>query len=282
MEHKWIKILLILLGNAIFAFGIAAFIIPCGLLSGGTTGIALFVQHICGLPVIVTVWVINISMLLLGWFVFGKNFVLSTILSSICYPLFLDLFQRLLGDFRFTNDILLSTLFAGLLVGAGVGLVLRMGASSGGMDIPPLVLNKYTGISVSVFLYAFDTVILISQAFFSDLEKILYGIVITLLTSLIINKVMLIGKSQVQVMIISEKYQEINTAIQTTLDRGSTFLQSITGHVQKEQLIVLSILSPRELPNLNRIVSQIDPMAFMTVTKVNEVRGRGFTLKKYD
>lgn len=282
MEHKWIKILLILLCNAIFAFGIAAFIIPCGLLSGGTTGIALFVQHICGLPVVVTVWTINISMLLLGWFVFGKNFVLSTILSSVCYPLFLDLFQRLLGDFRFTTDILLSTLFAGLLVGAGVGLVLRMGASSGGMDIPPLVLNKYTGISVSVFLYAFDTVILILQAFFSDLEKILYSIVVTLLTSLIINKVMLIGKSQVQVMIISEKYREINTAIQTTLDRGSTFLQSITGHLQKEQLIVFSILSPRELPNLNRIVSQIDPMAFMTVTKVNEVRGRGFTLKKHD
>ena len=282
MEHKWIKILLILLCNAIFAFGIAAFIIPCGLLSGGTTGIALFVQHICGLPVVVTVWAINISMLLLGWFVFGKNFVLSTILSSVCYPLFLDLFQRLLGDFRFTTDILLSTLFAGLLVGAGVGLILRMGASSGGMDIPPLVLNKYTGISVSVFLYAFDTVILILQAFFSDLEKILYSIVVTLLTSLIINKVMLIGKSHVQVMIISEKYREINTAIQTTLDRGSTFLQSITGHLQKEQLIVFSILSPRELPNLNRIVSQIDPMAFMTVTKVNEVRGRGFTLKKHD
>ena len=282
MEHKWIKILLILLCNAIFAFGIAAFIIPCGLLSGGTTGIALFVQHICGLPVVVTVWTINISMLLLGWFVFGKNFVLSTILSSVCYPLFLDLFQRLLGDFRFTTDILLSTLFAGLLVGAGVGLILRMGASSGGMDIPPLVLNKYTGISVSVFLYAFDTVILILQAFFSDLEKILYSIVVTLLTSLIINKVMLIGKSQVQVMIISEKYREINTAIQTTLDRGSTFLQSITGHLKKEQLIVFSILSPRELPNLNRIVSQIDPMAFMTVTKVNEVRGRGFTLKKHD
>ena len=133
----------------------------------------------------------------------------------------------------------------------------------------------------SVFLYAFDTVILLSQAFFSDLEKILYSILVTLLTSLIINKVMLIGKSQVQVMIISEKYQEINNVIQTSLDRGSTFLQSITGHLQKEQLIVLSILSPRELPNLNRLISQIDPMAFMTVTQVNEVKGRGFTLKKH-
>ena len=172
-------------------------------------------------------------------------------------------------------------MFAGLFVGAGVGLVLRMGASSGGMDIPPLVLNKRTGISVSVFLYAFDTVILLSQAFFSDLEKILYSILVTLLTSLIINKVMLIGKSQVQVMIISEKYQEINNVIQTSLDRGSTFLQSITGHLQKEQLIVLSILSPRELPTLNRLISQIDPMAFMTVTQVNEVKGRGFTLKKH-
>ena len=246
MRNKWFKIPLILLGNAVFAFGIAAFILPCGLLSGGTTGIALFIQHLCGLPVVITVWVINLSMLLLGWFVLGKNFVFTTILSSVCYPLFLDFFQRLLNRFRLTDDTLLSALFAGLFVGAGVGLVLRMGASSGGMDIPPLVLNKRTGISVSVFLYAFDTVILLSQAFFSDLEKILYSILVTLLTSLIINKVMLIGKSQVQVMIISEKYQEINNVIQTSLDRGSTFLQSITGHLQKEQLIVLSILSPRE------------------------------------
>ena len=281
MRNKWSKIPLILLGNAVFAFGIAAFILPCGLLSGGTTGIALFIQHLCGLPVVITVWVINLSMLLLGWFVLGKNFVFTTILSSVCYPLFLDFFQRLLNGFRLTDDTLLSALFAGLFVGAGVGLVLRMGASSGGMDIPPLVLNKRTGISVSVFLYAFDTVILLSQAFFSDLEKILYSILVTLLTSLIINKVMLIGKSQVQVMIISEKYQEINNVIQTSLDRGSTFLQSITGHLQKEQLIVLSILSPRELPNLNRLISQIDPMAFMTVTQVNEVKGRGFTLKKH-
>ena len=281
MRNKWFKIPLILLGNAVFAFGIAAFILPCGLLSGGTTGIALFIQHLCGLPVVITVWVINLSMLLLGWFVLGKNFVFTTILSSVCYPLFLDFFQRLLNGFRLTDDTLLSALFAGLFVGAGVGLVLRMGASSGGMDIPPLVLNKRTGISVSVFLYAFDTVILLSQAFFSDLEKILYSILVTLLTSLIINKVMLIGKSQVQVMIISEKYQEINNVIQTSLDRGFTFLQSITGHLQKEQLIVLSILSPRELPNLNRLISQIDPMAFMTVTQVNEVKGRGFTLKKH-
>lgn len=282
MKKKWFKIPLILLGNAVLAFGIAAFILPSGFLSGGATGIALLIQQVFSLPVVVTVWVINIAMLLLGWATLGKGFVFTTILSSICYPLFLDLFQRFLTGRVLTDDPLLSALFAGLLVGAGVGLVLRMGASSGGMDIPPLVLNKYTGISVSIFLYAFDTVILLFQAFFSDLEKLLYSILITLLTSLVINKVMLIGKSQVQVMIISQKYREINQAIQTTLDRGSTFLQSVTGHLQKEQLVVLSILSPRELPALNRLISQIDPMAFMTVTQVNEVKGRGFTLKKWD
>lgn len=282
MKKKWFKIPLILLGNAVLAFGIAAFILPSGFLSGGATGIALLIQQVFSLPVVVTVWVINIAMLLLGWATLGKGFVFTTVLSSICYPLFLDLFQRFLAGRVLTDDPLLSALFAGLLVGVGVGLVLRMGASSGGMDIPPLVLNKYTGISVSIFLYAFDTVILLFQAFFSDLEKLLYSILITLLTSLVINKVMLIGKSQVQVMIISQKYREINQAIQTTLDRGSTFLQSVTGHLQKEQLVVLSILSPRELPALNRLVSQIDPMAFMTVTQVNEVKGRGFTLKKWD
>ena len=282
MNEKWIKIPLVLLGNAIFAFGVAAFILPGGFLSGGTTGIALLLQYALGVPVVVTVWGINLGMLLLGWIALDKQFALTTILSSVCYPLFLGIFQRLLAGIHLTSDTLLCACFAGALGGAGVGLVLRMGASSGGMDIPPLILNKHTGISVSVFLYLFDTIILLSQAFFSDLEKILYSILITFLTSLVINKVMLMGKSQVQVMIISEKYQQINAAIQTNLDRGSTFLRSITGHLQKDQLIVLSVLSPRELPHLNRLVSQIDPMAFMTVTPVNEVKGRGFTLKKKD
>lgn len=87
MRNKWFKIPLILLGNAVFAFGIAAFILPCGLLSGGTTGIALFIQHLCGLPVVITVWVINLSMLLLGWFVLGKNFVFTTILRFCMLPI---------------------------------------------------------------------------------------------------------------------------------------------------------------------------------------------------
>lgn len=122
MRNKWFKIPLILLGNAVFAFGIAAFILPCGLLSGGTTGIALFIQHLCGLPVVITVWVINLSMLLLGWFVLGKNFVFTTILSSVCYPLFLDFFQRLLNRFRLTDDTLLSACSPGLFVGAALAL----------------------------------------------------------------------------------------------------------------------------------------------------------------
>ena len=173
--------------------------------------------------------------------------------------MFLDFFQRLLNRFRLTDDTLLSALFAGLFVGAGVGLVLRMGASSGGMDIPPLVLNKRTGISVSVFfLYAFDTVILLSQAFFSDLEKILYSILVTLLTSLIINKVMLIGKSQVQVMIISEKYQEINNVIQTSLTEDLLFAVHYWSPSERT-IDCFKYPLPTELPNLNRLISQIDP-----------------------
>ena len=150
MRNKWFKIPLILLGNAVFAFGIAAFILPCGLLSGGTTGIALFIQHLCGLPVVITVWVINLSMLLLGWFVLGKNFVFTTILSSVCYPLFLDFFQRLLNRFRLTDDTLLSALFAGLLFVGAVGVLGGWGGCSGGWVFP-----RWFVISVPGFLFLF-------------------------------------------------------------------------------------------------------------------------------
>ena len=113
-----------------------------------------------------------------------------------------------------TTDPLLSTIFAGLLIGVGIGVVIKAGASTGGVDIPPLILNKKLGIPVSVGLYAFDFMILIGQMVFRDREKILYGILLVMIYTTVMDKVLVNGKSQMQVKIISDHYEEINTAIQ--------------------------------------------------------------------
>ena len=158
--------------------------------------------------------------------------------------------------------------------------MIRAGASTGGMDIPPLILQKKTGISVSISLYVFDTVILISQMFFSNREQILYGILLTCIYTFFLEKLLVYGKHQIQVKIISSEYEKINYAIQNQLDRGTTLLLAKGGYSNQNTCTILTILSQRELFHLNELVLSIDPNAFLIINQVNEVHGRGFTQSK--
>ena len=137
-----VETLVVIFGNCIYAFGIAMFILPSGLITGGTTGIALFVNDVFHTPVTVFVFVFNTIMFLIGFFAFGWKFAANTIVSTFSYPIALELITRLLGGYRITDDLILCTVFGGICIGAAIGLVIRMGASTGGMDIPPLILNK--------------------------------------------------------------------------------------------------------------------------------------------
>lgn len=275
------KILMILLGNLLYSFAIAFFILPSGLITGGTTGIALFVNYLTGLEISVFVLIFNIVMFIIGFIILGKTFALSTVLSSIAYPFMLSFAQwlnSLTGDL--THDLILCTIFGGLLIGIGIGIVIRAGASTGGMDIPPLVLNKKFGINVSVSLYAFDFTILILQMFFSNREQILYGILLVCIYTFALEKVLIMGKSKTQVEIISEKYKEINDLIITRFDRGTTIYQAKGGFTGNEAHAVLTVINKRELFAIQEAVMKLDPAAFIIISQVNEVKGRGFTLQK--
>ena len=166
------------------------------------------------------------------------------------------------------------------MIGSAIGIVIRAGASTGGMDIPPLVLNKKFGIPVSVLLYIFDSSILLMQMLFSNKDQILYGILLVMIYTVVLDKVLLLGTTQTQVKVVSKKYAEINQAIISELDRGSTLIYGETGYLHQEQPLVLSVVSNRELTRLNQIVMGIDPSAFMIISKVNEVKGRGFSSQK--
>ena len=166
------------------------------------------------------------------------------------------------------------------MIGFSIGIVIRAGASTGGMDIPPLVLNKKFGLSVSVTMYAFDFTILLLQILFSDKEQVLYGILLVMIYTLVLDKVLLMGQSRTQVKIVSEKYEQINEQIIRRLDRGSTLIHAQTGYCRTELPMILSVVSNRELPRLTQMVNEIDPAAFLVVSAVKEVRGRGFSLNK--
>ena len=274
------RIMWVLIVNTIYSCGIAAFVLPNDLITGGTTGIALILEHYFGLPIGLSVAIFNIVMFILAILILGKSFALTALISTFYFPWILSQFQKVQFIQNMTDDFLLGSIFAGLMLGLGVGLVIRAGASTGGMDIPPLILNKKFGLPVSIGLYVFDFTILIIQMSFRDKERILYGILLVLIYSTLVDKVLLMGKTQMQVKIISDHYEEINKVIQEKLDRGSTFFKTESGYLRKDSFAIMTVVSSRELPKLNELVLEIDKQAFIVINQVNEVMGRGFTLHK--
>lgn len=274
------KIFLVLLGNSMYCFGVVAFVLPMGLITGGTTGLGLVAEHYFSIPVEIFAAVFNIIMFVLAIWTLGISFALTALISTFYFPFILGLFQRIDVIQNLTTDPMLATVFAGLVIGVGIGIVIKEGASTGGVDIPPLVLNKKLGIPVSVGLYVVDFSILLTQMLFRDREKILYGILLVVIYTAVMNKVLVNGKSRMQVKIVSDQYERINAEIHQKLDRGTTFMKAETGYLRKDTLTLLTVVSNRELVKLNQIVLAIDPKAFIIINQVNEVMGKGFTLRK--
>ena len=279
---RYASLLMVLLGNTLQALSIRLFVIPANLMSCGTTGIGLVMNHVFGIPLSAFILIFNVLMLAVGWAFIGRKFAMTTILSSLVYPVALEVFNRLLGNLVITENVLLNTIFGGLGLGLSLGIVLRAGASTGGMDIPPLILKKYFHIPVSASLWAFDFCILLSQVFFHPAEDLLYGILLILVISFALNKVMLLGTSRTEVKIISEKHEAIRQAILSRVDRGCTMLHGQGGYLQQDTELILSIVSNYELPKIQQLAREIDPNCFVIISQVTEVWGRGFSYSKHD
>jgi uncharacterized membrane-anchored protein YitT (DUF2179 family) len=274
--------IIIIVGNAILAFGICAFITPRGIIVGGTSGIGLFVKYYTNIPMYITVYTVNIITFIWGYVAMGKKFIAGTLLSTFLFPTFLTLFQYIPGIESITKDMLLSCLYAGLFTGAGIGLVLRVGASTGGVDIPPVIIHQKTGFSVPVMVNGFDAVILLLQFPFSTSEQILYGIVVLLITGLVMDKMMNLGQVKVQITVITPKWEEIKTLIGSDVDRGTTLLNITTGYMMHDSNAVMAVVDKREVKPVLDIVRNVDPTAFVITNDIHSVHGRGFTLPDID
>lgn len=277
MKHL-VTLLGIIAGNAILAFAVTAFILPHQLIANGTAGFGLAINYYFHFPVVATVTVLNILMLILAFLFVGKRFALTAIISTFLYPMLLELFQRVVIFQSLTDNLMLSSIFAGVLSGLGVGLVLKVGASTGGFDIPPLILNKKFNFSIGATLYAIDTCIILSQVLFSNTEKVLYGILLVFLCSMTINKVLIMGTSRIQLLVISNFYIEIKQALLHNLDSGATLIKIETGFSKQENSAVLTVIPNRKLNDVKEAIQRIDDKAFIMVSSVTEVRGRGFSI----
>ena len=191
MKNRVLSLIMVLFGNIVYALTVKLFVLSADLISCGTTGIALVVNHLTDIPVSGFILVFNIVMLGVGWLILGRQFAMTTILSSLFYPVSLSVLNRLMGDVVITDNPLLNVFFAGLGLGLSLGIVIRAGASTGGMDIPPLILEKKLRIPVSVSMYCFDFLILVPQMFFRPVENVLYGIILVFIYTIVLDKCLL-------------------------------------------------------------------------------------------
>lgn len=274
------SLLLVLLGNITYAFAVKLFLLPAELISCGTTGIGLVVEHFLHIPLSGFIFVFNMVMLTVGWLILGRKFAMTTLLSSVLYPILLEILNQILGDIHITDNLMLNAIFAGIGLGGSLGIVIRAGASTGGMDIPPLVLKKFFGIPVPMTLWIFDFTIMSAQMMFHKAEDLLYGVLLLITISITLNKVLLLGTSKTQVMIISNQYQAVRQAILSKVDRGVTLLHGEGGYLGDQKEIILTIVSNSELAKIQRVAREIDPSCFMVVNEVNEVWGRGFSISR--
>lgn len=274
-REKLIEALLLIAGNAILAFSVSFFIIPNNILSGGVAGVAIAINPFIDIEVTTLMNIIIGVTFVMGYVFLGKKFALKTVASSILYPIFIELFTRM--DYISTVDPILASIFGGALSGFALALTFKTGASTGGMDIPPLILEKLTRIKVSVWIMVVDAITVLLGLMNFSLNDVLIGLVSVYAATTILDKISVIGGQQArQVTIISEFYEEILKHLHFEISRGSTLLQARGGYTLREKEIILTVISRSEYYDLERTVLDIDPEAFLIVSNVTEVHGLGF------
>ena len=269
-------LIFVLAGNGLLALSVALFILPHDILSGGVAGIAVALHPLLHLDTTLIINAMVLGMFVLGCLFLGRSFALKTVISSVVYPMMLTVFTSLVPQLQLNE--LLAALYGGLLAGAGIGLVMRTGASTGVMDIPPLILHRYTGIKVSTLVMVTDALTVLLGLFVYGLEAVLVGFVSVWATSLGIDKILTFGLGSAKaVQIISDQALQINDRIHTELDRGTTLLQARGGYTQTERTVILVVLEKKEYPKLLELVHEIDSNAFMITSEAADVWGEGFS-----
>lgn len=278
MRNKLLSYLVIIIGGSMTAAAFAFFILPQGLVAGGVTGLSLILSPFLKLPVSWIVLCINILLFALGWIFAGKEFVFKTLIMTFLFPILLELFSKINYFDELASDPLLSSLIAGCLLGIGSGLILRANGSSGGFDILGVVLNKKFGIAISVVMYVCDCSVILYQAISKPLTSVVYGVVVILCCSIMVNKFITHGESKVQLLVFTKNQQDIRQQLLETYDTGVTFLNAETGYQQKNTKIILTILPYNKVNAVKKMIYSIDPYAFTVINGVNYVGGRGYSI----
>lgn len=226
MKQKVLNLIYIIVGNILIALAVNTLILENHIIVGGTSGIGNVLNYYFHIPVSLSVGCLNVCLFLIGLFFIGKKFAMTTLISTFLFPIVLQFFETHAMFHHYLNDPLLAAILAACCVGVGIGLILRANASTGGVDILAILLNKKLGFPVHIVLNCIDLSILVLQFTFNDTTHVIYGIMIVMITAVVLNKTLTQGTSLVQLTVISDEYETIKESILHEFDAGVTLLAS--------------------------------------------------------
>lgn len=269
---------LIILGALLQAVGTWLFIIPGELVSGGVFGLAQIVYYEFNIPVGVVSILFNIPLFFLGWrYLGGLRFAIRTVLAIVISSVAIDVLVNIETlRVSITSEPLLNTLFGGVLVGIGLGMVYMGRGTSGGTDIIARILNKRLGMSVSTIYMVTDTIAVLLAGIIFDWEIALYGLILIYISGVAVDMTIQGIDIVRQAMIVTNKYEEVSSAIVAELDRSSTIIPAKGGYTKEERNILFCVVMRSEVARLKEIVKKADPNAFMVIGHANEALGEGF------
>ncbi len=276
---KWFKAYtLILVGAFIMASGFVLFITPHNIVPGGVYGISIVIHHYTGFPIGMTALAFDIPLTLIGIRVLGPRFGIKTVVGFVLTAVFVDGLTYFLGEITLVpDDVLLSSIFGGVFIGLGLGLIFKSKATSGGSDIVAMMIAKYTKQPLGQLMIYVDSVIVIVGLFaFNDWKIPLYSLIVIYISGRVVDLVLQGVSYDKTLLIISEKHSEIRDKIIYDLNRGGTFLKGEGMYSGTEKSIIYTVLNRRELAILQDFINKIDPDAFLTVINANEILGKGF------
>ena len=269
---------LILIGSFILASGLVLFITPYKIIPGGVYGISIVLHYLFGTPVGLVALCFDIPLTIIGIKILGPRFGYKTVLGFSLTAIFTDTLTYFWG-FKplVVGDALLSSIFGGVLVGLGLGLIFRAKATSGGSDIVAMIIAKYTSLPLGMLMiYVDSVVVLVGLLVFQDWKIPLYSWIVIFITGKVVDIVMAGISYDKSIFIISEKHEEIRDKIINNLNRGGTYIEGKGMFNMADRKIIFTVVSRREVAILEEYIHEIDPKAFLTVTDATEILGEGF------
>ncbi len=272
---------MILLGNFIVACSVSFFILPNDILTGGVAGVSVALKPIIPINPVIMIDILTVGLFVVGAFLLGKRFAMKSIISTICYPACITILSYIVTLFpkgTFVMPAYVATIYAGVVTGIGLGIVFRVGASTGGMDILALILHKYLKIPEGTSVMIVDSLTVLLGVLTYGLTPALIGIMSVFVCGVAIDKTVMLGmQSAKNVMIISNEWKQIRRVLLETVDRGVTILDGNGGYTQAMRPVLMCVIKQKQYPLLEASVLEIDPKAFIIVNDVHQVHGAGFT-----